>query len=1062
LGINPTARAEAPAAAPALDVDVTTAREIPVYHYGRVMPLDSLAKVSLETICGSSSVKLGLEGYYTPEQLASDASLKPALEMFPDGKLRRMNSVEVLLSWLVESEKWEDVPFILCQHADLHKALGVESTTETGLHRKFVSPRMISQSPELLDTFFDYDDRRKADLTAGRKFKATPEDERVFELVNRYRIYRKLTFDPRLPLGISEVMQPGSRDDFLAQFRTIIEVMKEENHDGKTFESLLIGFMEFVHGGGIEARRSPLAALADAAHAERLALVEVQDLAGRMFPPNDREVKDEADEPKSDEQKSGELKSDEPKSEESKSDEPKSDEPKKSDEPPPPPTLAEAEAAIINLRKASKHMAELFADEKNKVFDKERFTDTQAKEIGVLFRELASKAKRVHQLTRQLHLALYDNGGLSGDGGEFSHGATVYVVPALNSAALIKDRDDKSQAEPWLNLQAVLYGSDALLYGKDWPNENYAQGDINAVRAAWKELAKTYTQRQSPRRAEDFAAAQVQLAAALRTLGEGVEQRRVKLVEAELTAAERDEKMIAYTKYPAPGALAPELTYNRIKPFQWSWVICFVSVLAFGLSFGRMRHYAFWAGMGLLLLTLIWTAYGFYLRILVTGWAPVTNMYETIVFVPWVIAALAMWFVLLPLTWTGISDAWRLSAVPGTWEAGPLDKRRLLMMSRNSWTLPGFVLAPVRVALMGVVFYNLAIALYSDGNRPVFDVLRLPEGGVTDSVGWLIAWGTLLALVWFGPRVILTAICSLVFIPWSWRKDRGWQFMLPNVYPRWAFGACGAAVATFLLLIAAYTPLNLPKAIDDDFKPLQPVLRSNFWLTIHVLTIVASYGAGLLAWGIGLLGLTHYLFGKYRDPVIATNVPKGMQPAGPDRSPRKMGRLPPEECATLANYSYRAVQVAVLLLAAGTILGGLWADVSWGRFWGWDPKEVWALISLLVYLAILHGRYAGWFNNFGMIAGTIVGAVMIAGSWYGVNFLLPLIAPDNTAGKHSYGTGAGGEVYVLSFLGLNIVYLILAGLRYRVQTGSSVVPIEHTPEIVAPEIIRGEPRPQGM
>src|SRR5262249_40188021 len=62
----------------------------------------------------------------------------------------------------------------------------------------------------------------------------------------------------------------------------------------------------------------------------------------------------------------------------------------------------------------------------------------------------------------------------------------------------------------------------------------------------------------------------------------------------------------------------------------------------------------------------------------------------------------------------------------------------------------------------------------------------------------------------------------------------------------------------------------------------------------------------------------------------------------------------------LSNFIYRTMQVGVLLIAAGTILGGVWADYSWGRFWGWDPKEVWALITLLVYLIPLHGRFAGW------------------------------------------------------------------------------------------------------
>jgi len=128
------------------------------------------------------------------------------------------------------------------------------------------------------------------------------------------------------------------------------------------------------------------------------------------------------------------------------------------------------------------------------------------------------------------------------------------------------------------------------------------------------------------------------------------------------------------------------------------------------------------------------------------------------------------------------------------------------------------------------------------------------------------------------------------------------------------------------------------------------------------------------------------------------------------------------------------VQVAVLLLAVGTILGGLWADVSWGRFWGWDPKEVWALISLLVYLAILHGRFAGWFHNFGMAFGTVFGASMIAMSWYGVNFGLPKLAGGNV-GLHSYGEGAGGMEYVVAFVAVNWVLLAAAALRYRAETG---------------------------
>ena len=113
------------------------------------------------------------------------------------------------------------------------------------------------------------------------------------------------------------------------------------------------------------------------------------------------------------------------------------------------------------------------------------------------------------------------------------------------------------------------------------------------------------------------------------------------------------------------------------------------------------------------------------------------------------------------------------------------------------------------------------------------------------------------------------------------------------------------------------------------------------WLTVHVLTITLGYAAFTLAMGIGHLNLGLYFFA-------------------------------PAEAAlfkTLSLFLYRALQVGTLFLAVGTMLGGVWASYSWGRFWGWDPKETWALIALLGYLAILHGRMIGWFKDFGMAVG---------------------------------------------------------------------------------------------
>ncbi len=203
-----------------------------------------------------------------------------------------------------------------------------------------------------------------------------------------------------------------------------------------------------------------------------------------------------------------------------------------------------------------------------------------------------------------------------------------------------------------------------------------------------------------------------------------------------------------------------------------------------------------------------------------------------------------------------------------------------------------------------------------------------------------------------------------------------------------------AAVATIALILAD----NCPAVLDPSLRPLQPVLRSNFWLVTHVMTITLSYAALALALGIGNITLGYFLAGSTNHKVIDG----------------------------LTNFTYRAIQVGVLLLAAGTILGGVWADYSWGRFWGWDPKEVWALVALLGYLAVLHARSAGWVHQFGLAALSVVCFSLVVMAWYGVNFVLG-------AGLHSYGFGGGGQEYVFATLGVQGLFVLAAGIRYAYQ-----------------------------
>ena len=100
---------------------------------------------------------------------------------------------------------------------------------------------------------------------------------------------------------------------------------------------------------------------------------------------------------------------------------------------------------------------------------------------------------------------------------------------------------------------------------------------------------------------------------------------------------------------------------------------------------------------------------------------------------------------------------------------------------------------------------------------------------------------------------------------------------------------------------------------------------------------------------------------------------------------------------SLDTFLYRVLQVGVVLLAGGIMLGAVWANASWGRYWGWDPKETWALITLLWFLAVLHGRFAGWLRGIGVALSTIGGFFLLLMTYYGVSFYL--------VGLHSYAGG---------------------------------------------------------
>lgn len=191
----------------------------------------------------------------------------------------------------------------------------------------------------------------------------------------------------------------------------------------------------------------------------------------------------------------------------------------------------------------------------------------------------------------------------------------------------------------------------------------------------------------------------------------------------------------------------------------------------------------------------------------------------------------------------------------------------------------------------------------------------------------------------------------------------------------------------------------LDSTIDISINPLVPVLKS-YWLNIHVTVITFSYGAFAVCAGLG-----HAWLWKYRSN------PNDLKPLG------KIDQL-----------AYRILGIGVITLAAGIILGAVWANESWGRYWGWDPKETWSLITLLCYMAVIHGRLNGWISKKTTAVLYVAGLVVVLMTYFGVNYYL--------TGLHSYATG-NPEPFPLKlfvYLGAELAFVafcLMGGQRKR-------------------------------
>ena len=196
-----------------------------------------------------------------------------------------------------------------------------------------------------------------------------------------------------------------------------------------------------------------------------------------------------------------------------------------------------------------------------------------------------------------------------------------------------------------------------------------------------------------------------------------------------------------------------------------------------------------------------------------------------------------------------------------------------------------------------------------------------------------------------------------------------------------------AAGALGSLLAAVVLGVSMLSAFDPAIGPLVPVLAS-YWLIIHVTIITASYGFFGLCFLLGFLTLTLMIIAALSRRSVANAVTK------------------------LDRMNADTMMAGLGLLAVGTLLGGVWANESWGRYWGWDPKETWALVSILAYAMILHFRWIPKLANpFMQATGAFLAIWVIVMTYFGVNYLL--------VGLHSYAAGAAATIptwVIISFI----------------------------------------------
>ena len=251
------------------------------------------------------------------------------------------------------------------------------------------------------------------------------------------------------------------------------------------------------------------------------------------------------------------------------------------------------------------------------------------------------------------------------------------------------------------------------------------------------------------------------------------------------------------------------------------------------------------------------------------------------------------------------------------------------------------------------------------------------------TIAWIVATAGIATRMWLEGRPPVTNLySSALFVGWG---AVGLCLILEQFFKN-AIGSVAAGVIGFAtLLIAHHLSLS-----GDTMEMMRAVLDSNFWLATHVVVVTAGYSATFLAGFLAIIYIVRGVFTKTLDQATADS---------------------------LARMVYGIVCFATLFSFVGTILGGIWADQSWGRFWGWDPKENGALIIVIWNAIILHARWGGMIKQRGLMALAVGGNIVTGWSWFGTNML--------GVGLHSYGFTDAAFIALTTFAASQLLLIAI-------------------------------------